>query len=414
MKRITALMLAVVLCAVSFLSVGCSTNGGTGTNGSGMSSGGSKAIKLTVWGSADDQKMLTGMVNDFITSNSDKSYDISVRVNGEDVAKDEALKDIETAADVFAIANDQLGALVSADAVYENTKYADEVRSTRTESAITAASVGGKMYGYPSSSETYFLFYDKSKLTEDDVTSLEKILAKKQDSGTAPFAMDFGDAYFSSSFFMTAGCRVYGKDGQDSSSVDFNTEKGLEATKYLASLKAQGAEDIPGDSASSRFKAGKLASYISGSWKTESFKDALGDNFGVAKLPTINIGGEDRNMVSFAGGKMYVVKSTTAHPLEAMALASYLTSQENQLKRYEQRALLPNNKELAQHEEILSNPAIAAEIEQLKYSVATPAISQISKYWKPVEAFTKDAFDGKIAEKDMEQALNRLVSDVTA
>lgn len=416
MKKIIALCLSLVICLSALLSGGCGCSGtdGAASGDNNNASGSVKTVALTVWGSADDQQMLREMADDFIKTHPESKYEITIRVTGEDVARDEALKDIETAADVFAITNDQLGALVNADAVYENTRYADEIRDTRTDSAVSAAMIGDKLYGYPSSAETYFLFYDKSKLTEDDVRSLEAILDKKQESGVAPFAMDISDAYFSSSFFLTAGCQIYGENGQDPSVVTFNTEEGLAAAKYIATLKNRGAEDISGDVAASRFKAGKLASYISGSWKTEAFKEALGENFGVAKLPVINLNGNETNMVSFAGGKMYVVKSTTEHPVEAMALAAFLTNEDNQLKRFNDRALLPNNINLAGHEDIVSNPAIAAELDQLRFSVATPSITQMSKYWDPVAAFTKDVFEGKITENDMKSKLDQLVSDITA
>lgn len=416
MKKFIALCLslAICLCALASGGCGCSGTNGNAVNNNGAAGSGGDTVSLTVWGSADDQQMLREMTDEFIKKHPENNMEITVRVTGEDVARDEALKDIETAADVFAITNDQLGALVNADAVYENTRYADEIRDTRTESAVKAAMIGDKLYGYPSSAETYFLFYDKSKLNDDEVNSLEAILDKNQESGVAPFAMDFSDAYFSSSFFLTAGCEIYGENGQDPSVVTFNTENGLAAAKYIASLKNRGAEDISGDVAASRFKAGKLASYVSGSWKTEAFKDALGENFGVAKLPVINLGGNEVNMMSFAGGKMYVVKSTTRYPVEAMALAAFLTNEDNQLKRFNDRALLPNNTNLAGHEDIISNPAIAAELDQLRYSVATPSITQMSKYWDPVAAFTKDAFEGKITEKDMKEKLDRLVSDITA
>lgn len=405
---------SVVLCAfmISAL-VGC---GCTSTSDSGTVSGGNAAssVSLVLWGAADDQAMLREMTEGFRSQYPDKNINIEVRVNGEDVAKDEALKDIDTTADVFAITNDQLGALVNANAVYENTKYAETIKSTRTPSAFAAAQIGGKLYGYPSSSESYFLFYDKSKLSEQDVTSLESILAKPQAAGVAKFGYNFHDAYFSSSFFMTAGCEIFGQNGQDPTKVTFNTEQGLAAAKYIASLKAKGAVDMDGDVAGSQFMAGKLAAYVCGSWKTAAYSEALGDNLGVAKLPTITINGEQRNMISFSGGKMYVVKSTTKHPLEAMALADYLTNYDNQLKRFNDRKMLPNIESLADHEKITSDPVISAEVEQFAYSIPTPSITQMSKYWDPVAAFTKDTFDGKIPESEMAARLNILVSDITA
>lgn len=414
MKK-TAIFLALVFCFSILTFTGCDGCSGSSTaDDSNGTSANEKTVELTVWGAADDQQMLREMAEEFMSQNPEKSFKIEVRVNGENTARDEALKDIDAAADVFAIANDQLGALVNADAIYENTKYAELVRETAAESAIKAATINGKLYGYPSSSETYFLFYDKSKLSEDDVKSLESILQKKQENGTTGFAMDFGDAYFTSLFFLTAGCKLYGEDGQDPSTADYDSEAGIAAAKYIASLKSLGAEDIGADVAGSRFKDGKLAAYISGSWKTDAFSEALGDNLGVAKLPTVTIAGETRNMVSFAGGKMYVVNATTEHPLEAMELAAFLTNEDNQLKRFNDRGLLPCNIDLADHEDIKSHPAIAAELSQLEYSIATPTISQISKYWEPVGAFTKDAFNGKIAENEYKDKLKQLVSDITA
>lgn len=412
-KKITAVLAAAVMLICMALS-GCrsSSSENGGSNGSG--SGSSERIRLVLWGSADDRQMLGEMVEDFKKEHRDKQWDIKIRVNGEDVARDEALKDIDAAADVFAIANDQLGALVNAGAVYENTVHAKEIYDTVTESAVAAAKVGDKLYGYPSSSETYFLFYDKSKLSEEDVGSIEGILRVRQEEGVAKMGFDFSDAYFSSAFFMTAGCEIYGRDGQDPSSVTFNTEEGLAAARYIASLKAQGVEDMDGDVAGSRFAANKLAAFVSGNWKTEAYREALGDNLGVAKLPKISIGGEEKNMVSFSGGKMYVVKSTTAHPVEAMELAAYLTNEKNQLKRYRERKLLPNISILANNEEITSDETTAAQVEQFKYSVPTPSITQMSKYWDPVAAFTKDCFDGKIPDNELGKRLETLVKDITA
>ena len=111
---------------------------------------------------------------------------------------------------------------------------------------------------------------------------------------------------------------------------------------------------------------------------------------------------------------MYVVKSTTEYPREAMELANWLTNEENQLKRYKDRRMLPNYKSLAQQEDILSDPASAAETAQFVHSIPTPSITQMSRYWDPVAAFTKDLFDGKISDNQIASRLDTLVSDITA
>ena len=408
MKRrvLSIFIIASMFCSMLFSLSGCSTTKSPAPGSSGS------AVNLTLWGAAEDQKMLSEMVENFRKTHTDKQYKVTIRVNGEDAAKDEALKDIDMAADIFSIAHDQLGALVSAGAVYENTKYVDNIKNEQIEGAVSAAQYDNKFYGYPFSAETYFLYYDKSKLTADDVTSLDKILAKQQEDGVAKLGYDMQDAYFSGAFFITNGCELFGANGSDKNTVTFNNANGLEVGKWLTTLKGRGVINLDGDVAGSQFKAGKLAAYVCGPWKAASYKEALGENYGVAKLPMINFGSGDKEWKSFAGFKMYVVKSTTKYPEEAMLLANYLSNEENQLKRFADRTLLPTNAKVAQHESVTKDPTVKAILEQLPNCVAMPSIPQIGRFWDPTAAFTKDAFDGAIKDNDIQGKLDRLVEDI--
>ena len=368
--------------------------------------------KLTLWGAADDQEMLTQMADAFKTKYADKNIEITLRVNGEDTAKDEVQKDLDAAADVFAIPHDQLGALVQSGAIYENTLFAKNATDNASEGAVTAATYDGKIYGYPSSSETYFLYYDTSIFKAEDVASLNTILDAQVADGVTKFGFDMGNAYFSGAFFLTNDCQLFGETGADETVCTFNNAAGLEMANFIAGLKAKGAAALDDAAAGTQFEAGKLGAYVGGPWKAADYKKFLGDRYGVAKLPTINTGSGDKQMKSFAGYKLYCVKSNTQYPVAAMTLADFLTNEENQIKRFEMRQLLPTNKVAAANEKVTSDATVAATLAQLEFGIAMPSVPKMSNFWTPTGAFTKDAFDGNIQAADMQAKLDSLVSDI--
>ena len=90
-------------------------------------------------------------------------------------------------------------------------------------------------------------------------------------------------------------------------------------------------------------------------------------------------------MSSFAGYKLMGVNSLTEYPVEAMALAEWLTNEENQLKRFEMRAMGPSNINAAGNEAVMANPALAALAMQANFAVSQNDV--LGTYWGPAEAF---------------------------
>lgn len=368
---------------------------------------------LTVWGSQDDQTMLNEMIDSFKAAHPEVNWNITVRVTGEDQAAAEVLKDTETAADVFAVAHDQLGQLVQAGAVYKNTKYADEIKEKTMDAAYNAAMYDGQLYGYPSVSETYYLFYDKRIFDEEQVKSLDTMLSADLADGVTPFAMDIANAYYSGPFFLANGCELFGPDGSDAKTVTFNNAQGLDVAKVLGTLKGKGVTAFDDTVASTQFEAGTLGAYVAGPWKCETYKEALGDNYGVAELPMLDFNGTEKHMASFAGFKIYCVKSNTKYPIEAMALANWLTNEENQVKRFKDRGGVPVSKALAEDPEVTADPAVKALLAQLNYAYAMPSIPQMGKFWDATKAFVQEAFDGTITEDQYQAKLDTLVATIT-
>lgn len=370
-----------------------------------------ETVALKVWGSQDDQAMLGEMVEAFKAANPDKSFDITFGVVGEPDAKAKYLEDPAAAADVFAFADDQLPALVSADALYEVTINKDAIVAANIPSSVKAATMNGQLYAYPMTADNgYFLYYDKSVISEEQVKSLDGILEAAQAAGKKVL-MDVSNGWYIASFFLGAGCELYvGEDGVIV--CDFNNEKGVAAGEAIKAFTAHEAF-MTGD-VNTMLPGGigdTVAAGVAGAWLAKDIMDKLGDNYAATKLPTFTMNGEQVQMGSFAGFKLVGVNTLTEYPEEAMALAEWLTNEENQLKRFEVRGLGPSNIKVAEGETVQANAALAALAMQAPF--ASSQAAGLDKYWTPAEAFGT-TMEAKDYSKDVKTLLDEMVAGITA
>ena len=163
-------------------------------------------VKLTMWGAEEDQTMLREMADAFIEQNADKgNVTIEIGVQSESSAKDTVLADPESAADVFAFADDQLNELVNAGALQEVLLNPDDVKSRNLPGSVSAATMNDKLYAYPMTADNgYFLYYDASVLSAEDVQSMDTMLEKAAAAGKK-FMMSVNDAWYIYSFYAGAG-----------------------------------------------------------------------------------------------------------------------------------------------------------------------------------------------------------------
>lgn len=366
-------------------------------------------VTLKVWGSQEDQAMLQEMIDAFKAANADKTFDISLGVVGEPDARARYLEDPSAAADVFAFANDQLYDLVGAGALYEVTLNKDAIIAANGAGSIEAASVGDALYGYPMTADNgYFLYYDKSVVSDEAAQTLDGILAAANAAGKKVF-MDVSNGWYIASFFLGAGCTLSIEDGKQV--LDFNNEKGLAAAEAIKAFTADPAF-LTGDDAVLTGSVGEtVVAGVSGMWTASSIKERLGDNFAATKLPTFTMNGEQVQMSSFAGYKLVGVNALTQYPLEAMALAEWLTNEENQLKRFEVREAGPSNINAAASDEVQANVPLAALALQGQF--ATSQKNVLNEYWTPAEAFGA-ALENKDYSMSLQEMLDVLVQQATA
>ena len=299
-------------------------------------------IALKVWGSQEDQELLAELCEAFAAEHPENEWTFTYGVVGEADAKTRYLEDPAAAADVFSYPDDQIIDLVNADALYEVTRDLDAIIAANTPGSIQAASVNGVLYGYPMTADNgYFLYYDKSVLTEEDVQTLDGILAAANAAAsrcrwTSPTA-----GIWRASSSATAARWGWTKTaGRYATST---APRGLAAAEAVRAFCNDPAF-TPGDDSFLMGAIGdSVCAGVSGTWCAEAISEKLGENYGACKLPTFTVDGEQVQMGSFLGCKILGVNTQTAHPVEAMMLAEYLTSEEAQVRRFEARGYGPSN-----------------------------------------------------------------------
>ncbi|MDR1540112.1 MAG: extracellular solute-binding protein [Clostridiales bacterium] len=388
---------------------GTADNSGTGGDSTAAAPPAAAAVTLKLWGSQEDQAMLNEMVAAFKAANPDKTYDIQLGVVSEADAATRVLEDPAAAADVFVFANDQIRTLVKAGALYEVTRNKDAIIAANMPSSIEACEINGELYAYPMTADNgYFLYYDKSVLSDSDVATLDGIMAKANAAGKKVF-MDVSNGYYIASFFLGAGCKL--EIGADEKQIcDFNSATGVQVGEAIKAFTADPAFNTGDDAVLTSGIGTTICAAVSGIWNASAIEGILGDNFGATKLPTFTLDGKQVQMGGFAGFKLLGVNSSTASPLDAMALAEWLINEENQIKRYEVRGMGPSNLNAGASQAVKDNIPLAALGSQ--YAFASSQKDVLGSYWGPAEAFGT-AMEAKDYGMSIQEQLDAMVAQIT-
>ena len=406
MKKLFALLLAAAM-VLGLAACGNKTDAPAGDDKTEEKT----VVTLKVWASQDDQEMTKGMIDEFIAANPDKEWNISLAVVGEPDAKTKYLEDPAAAADVFAFANDQLRDLVNAGALYKVTRNAEDVKSRNGEGAVGAATLDGQLYAYPMTADNgYFMYYDNTVFTAEDVQTLDGMLAAAEAAGKKVF-MDVSNGWYIASFFLGNGGTL-AIDANGNQTCDFNNANGLATAEAIKAFTAHPAF-ITGDDTvlTAGIQDGTIAAGVSGTWNAAAISGSLGERYAATKLPTFTVDGAQVQMSSFGGYKQIGVNSQTQFPVEAMDLADWLTNEANQIKRFETRALGPSNVNAAASDAVKANVALAALSLQSQFAVSQNDV--LGAYWTPAEAFGT-TMEAKDYSTDMQTLLDTMVAQITA
>ena len=363
---------------------------------------------LTVWSPQEDQDTgwLAKECDAFNAAHPNWDITFNYGVCAEGDAKATVTQDVENSADVYMLANDNIPDLVAANAIAElGGSYLDYVNTTNSDSIVASVTYNDAVVAFPFTSNTWFMYYDKSVFSDDDVKSFDTMLEK----GKVSFPLS--NSWYIQAFYVANGCTLFGDGTDEAAGIDFGGDKAATVTKYLVDLCKNPNFINDADGAGiAGLRDGSVNAIFSGTWDAEGVKEALGDNMGVAALPTVNIGGTEGQMKSFMGSKAIGVNPNAENMQVAMSLAAYLAGEDAQKDHYDMRNILPANTNI----EIADDPiATAVSKVMTDTSVMQPLVSEMGNYWSPAENMGKALVAGEItadnaAEKteDMNKAMN--------
>ena len=406
MKKLIALLLAVLMLA-SIL-VACNGGGGetpkTDDNQGGSDTSedpfyGEDNIKLLVWAADKAVDLTKKLCDDFKAQYPDKTIDIEVQVQGEGDAAANVLNDADAAADVFSFACDQLNRLCRANALAPVFDIED-VTARNSEASVNAGTIDGVLYAFPETGDNgYYLVYDKSVVSDEQAKTLEGVFEACK-AANKKVVIDAGNGFFSCMFPFTGGLEITGLDDEGTQMFnDYNEDEVVDTLVAFAELFHK-YEDIFMSAEATRISSGMAESPrtvgagIDGSWNAVAVAEALGDDFGAAKLPTI--GG--KQIISMHGYKLIGVNSHSKFPNSAQLLADFLTNEDSQLARAKELSWGPSNTKAVADASVTDNVALAAIIDQSAYSV--PQVSIADTFWTPMGTLGNKLWKEKAYDKD--------------
>ena len=369
--------------------------GNNDTTSSGDNAGGDTASSVDTSG-AETIKVwvseVAGVADSFRTMCETWAKDNNVNYKFDVVGVTEAesatqmLTDVSAGADIYCFAQDQFSRLVQGGALSKlGVKASEFVTANNTAESVRAATSGEDIYAYPLTADNgYFMYYNKDIIDESHIDSLEDIIQDCEDAGYK-FSMETEtSAWYLASFFMA---REDGKPDSQSlcksswttnekgafTGVDdtWNSDNGVIAARGIQHLVKSTAANSSSTTADLS-AATPSAVLVSGTWAYNDVKTVLGDNMGVADLPSFKVDDKSYHLGSYSGFKLMGVKpqSDTVKASNLNKLVQYLTNYDNELTRLKDLGWGPSNKEAQASKEYQENPALVALAEQTKYATA--------------------------------------------
>lgn len=382
--------LLVGLCALA--SVALASCGGGGTPA---------GADLSIWCPSTDNDLTETIIEDFKKDNADyASKTIKVIANaGEGDVYGLLSKDVEAAADVACIADDNIRSAVDGDllvALDDATKTA--LIASEGAANVASASIDGVCYGYPYRADnSYMLFYDSTIVSDVQAQTIEGVLAACQ-AASAKFAFSIGNSWYGASpLWAVGGYENVNTDGVLES--NFGTAAVAEGGQAWADLYAVNHDTVwvstdSKDTILAGFTAGAEVKYGAAVlWNAYSDFHAANANVKVTKLPTLSVGGTAKQLKAFVGTKEVVLAKKADMKDDkltlAKAFASYYTNEASQRARID-LGYGPSNLALSASSDVAALPFVKAIGEQMAANATVSQAGQTTgKYWTPVETWGK-------------------------
>ncbi len=372
-------------------------------------------VALKLWIPEGEIAMVDQLVRNFDAVHEEYEIDYQIEAKGIDQASEEVGQEGVVTPDIFYLPSGGVESMARKGYLSPITYDFDKLKVDLPESSVGAVTTDGVVYAVPTSPNSFFMFYNKDFFSESEVKNLDAMMNKDLGSGNYNFSSSITNSWYLEMFFLGNGCTLFGEDGKDPSDCTFNSDKGLEAGKYIISLAANPKylEDIE-NAGFDAFAEGKVGAYTTGAWNAPALKEALGDKLGSAALPTANMGSESAQLSNFVDFKTIAVSSGTKHPEAAQKLAVYLANKDSSARRFSTSGDIPVLQNLADNELISNDLAATALNSQANYATNQPSIDQMGNYWGSMSAFGEAVINGEVDSENLQSYLDTLTQGILA
>lgn len=373
-------------------------------------------VALRIWVEEANIENLQKMIDSFEQKYAGQAdFEITIEPSGDADTRKNVLGDIHNAADIFSMPDDQLYSLIAGGALSPVVNQ-DEVKNANLPDAVDAACYQNALYAYPYTADNgYFLYYNKQYLSDTDVQTFDRILEVAAEN-EKKISMELNSGWYLYSFFGNTGLDFGINEDGVTNHCNWNTTEssinGVDVGQALLSIATHPGFVAQADGLFvESVKDGTCIAGISGVWNAVAVQEAWGNNYGACKLPTYTCKGQQIQMSSFKGYKMFGVNAYSPHLAWAHKLADWITNEENQILRFEERSQGPANAVAAASDEVGKVPAIAAVIDQSQYGV----LQRVgNSYWDACTSFADTIAAGNPYNVPMQELMDRLVKGITA
>ena len=373
-------------------------------------------VTISLWtkeGEAEGAlQWVKAMAEDFSAANEN----ITVEVLNKET---EALReDFQTAAlagtspDLLWTVSDQAGPFVTAGLIQPVDKFAD--MGKYVESVV----MNGDTWAVPISSGNHLMLMINKKYvssfpaTTDEFIATAKSLTKDDMYG---LAYNLGEAFWLAPWLGGFGGKVFAADGV---TPTLDTPAMINTLKFLSDLKfAHGVVPTEADYAvaDTLFKEGKAAMLINGDWSIGGYKEALGDDLMIGRLPKVSATGNWP--APYTAGAYFMIPSDLPTEKEAAVTAfiAYVTSEEQQAVQLDKMSRLPGLKAALSNPAITSDPLLKGSVAQMEVGTPMPTVLEMRAVWDAINPELSAVMAGsetpeEAAKKMQEAAVNGIAN----
>jgi arabinogalactan oligomer/maltooligosaccharide transport system substrate-binding protein len=269
---------------------------------------------------------------------------------------------------------DHVGPFTSAGVIQELDGQIDT--SSYEEGALSAVQVDGTTWGIPiSNGNQLMLYYNKSLIGDEAPADTDALIAAAQENtGDGSYGLVFNET---ESFWLTPWLAGFGSSvfAEDGTTPTLDTPEMQAALEFLYDLKYT-EQVMPTEAdytiASDLFTSGDAAMIVNGDWELGNYGDQLGDNLGVAPLPTVSSTGQDP--APYTAGAFYMVPTAVEGDALTVVLdfMAWSTNTENQIQMVEELRRLPANAEALADPIVTDDALLAGAAEAVTKGIPQP------------------------------------------